>query len=165
MLNSSDVRSTSRLLIKEALGDPVEGGEDPSTTALKIEQELYLVYNGSDKPYKDRVRALAYNFKIPSNSDLRTSVMRGEWDLNKLCTVPVKDLASPEQKIEREKKEEFSLQAAIRGNDIQAVSDMFRCGKCKETKCTYYQLQIRSADEPMTTFITCLNCGSRWKQN
>ena len=29
---------------------------------------------------------------------------------------------------------------------------------------TYYQLQTRSVDEPMTTFITCLNCGFKWKE-
>jgi len=41
---------------------------------------------------------------------------------------------------------------------------MFRCGKCGQRKCAYYQLQTRSADEPMTTFITCIPCGNRWKQ-
>ena len=46
---------------------------------------------------------------------------------------------------------------------IEASTDNFTCGKCKSNKCTYYQLQTRSADEPMTTFVTCLNCGSRWK--
>ena len=45
-----------------------------------------------------------------------------------------------------------------------SISDEYKCGKCKEKKCTYYQLQTRSADEPMTTFITCLNCGHKWKE-
>ena len=40
---------------------------------------------------------------------------------------------------------------------------MFKCGKCKERNCTYYQMQTRSADEPMTTFVTCLSCNNRWK--
>ena len=40
-----------------------------------------------------------------------------------------------------------------------------KCGRCKEKKCTYYQLQVRSSDEPMTTFINCLNCGNRWSFN
>lgn len=43
-----------------------------------------------------------------------------------------------------------------------AITDQWKCGKCKERKCTYYQLQIRSSDEPMTTFVTCVNCGNRW---
>ena len=34
----------------------------------------------------------------------------------------------------------------------------------RKKKCTYYQLQTRSADEPMTTFITCLNCNNKWKE-
>ena len=45
----------------------------------------------------------------------------------------------------------------------QEGTDMFKCGKCKKKNCTYYQMQTRSADEPMTSFITCLNCSNRWK--
>lgn len=40
---------------------------------------------------------------------------------------------------------------------------MFKCGKCKSKKTTYYQLQTRSADEPMTTFVTCLICNNNWR--
>ena len=46
---------------------------------------------------------------------------------------------------------------------IEASTDDFTCSKCKSKKCTFYQLQTRSADEPMTTFVTCINCGNRWK--
>lgn len=46
---------------------------------------------------------------------------------------------------------------------IEASTDNFTCWKCKSKKCTYYQLQTRAADEPMTTFVTCLSCGCRWK--
>ena len=38
------------------------------------------------------------------------------------------------------------------------------CSACKKkTNCDYYQMQTRSADEPMTTFVTCLECDKRWK--
>ena len=40
---------------------------------------------------------------------------------------------------------------------------VFTCGKCKSQKTSYYQMQTRSADEPMTTFVSCKNCGARWK--
>ena len=54
---------------------------------------------------------------------------------------------------------------------IEASTDDFKCLKCKNnglsveeySKCTYYQLQTRSSDEPMTTFVTCINCGNRWR--
>lgn len=47
--------------------------------------------------------------------------------------------------------------------NISAATDVFTCRKCKGNQCTYYQMQTRSADEPMTTFVTCLLCSSRWK--
>lgn len=45
----------------------------------------------------------------------------------------------------------------------QEHEGLFRCGKCKTYKTTYTQAQTRSADEPMTTFVTCLNCNNVWK--
>ncbi len=45
----------------------------------------------------------------------------------------------------------------------QATTDQFQCGKCRQRETQYYQMQTRSADEPMTTFVTCVNCGNRWK--
>ena len=45
----------------------------------------------------------------------------------------------------------------------EAMTDQFKCGRCKKNKCSYFELQTRSADEPMTIFITCINCGKRWK--
>ena len=44
-----------------------------------------------------------------------------------------------------------------------ANTEMYCSGCRKKTKCDYYQMQTRSADEPMTTFVTCLECDKRWK--
>jgi DNA-directed RNA polymerase subunit M/transcription elongation factor TFIIS len=43
-------------------------------------------------------------------------------------------------------------------------SDMFKCNRCGKAKTRYYEMQTRSADEPMTIFIRCLNCGKEWRQ-
>ena len=61
--------------------------------------------------------------------------------------------------IEKKKKRDENK---FNGN-ITATTDNFTCYKCKSQKCSYYQLQTRSADEPMTTYVDCLNCGNRWK--
>ena len=47
--------------------------------------------------------------------------------------------------------------------NLEAATDTFKCRKCKSKKCTYYQMQTRSADEPMTIYVTCLDCGNRFK--
>ena len=44
------------------------------------------------------------------------------------------------------------------------TTTMFKCGRCNKRNCSYFELQTRSADEPMTIFITCLECGKKWKR-
>jgi DNA-directed RNA polymerase subunit M/transcription elongation factor TFIIS len=44
----------------------------------------------------------------------------------------------------------------------EATTDQFKCPRCKARECTYYQLQIRSSDEPMTTFLSCVKCKKKW---
>jgi len=48
-------------------------------------------------------------------------------------------------------------------DDMRIATSEFKCRKCNKRMCTYYQLQTRSADEPITTFVQCLNCNNRWK--
>jgi transcription elongation factor S-II len=45
----------------------------------------------------------------------------------------------------------------------EAMTDRYKCRKCGSRKCSYYEMQTRSADEPMTQFFTCLDCKNRWK--
>jgi transcription elongation factor S-II len=55
------------------------------------------------------------------------------------------------------------MRKAYLAQEVKNQEGFFTCGKCKSKKTTYYQLQTRSADEPMTTFVTCLNCDRNWK--
>lgn len=50
------------------------------------------------------------------------------------------------------------------GLDASTAPDgAYTCNRCKSSKTVYTSMQIRSADEPMTTFVKCLNCGKSWK--
>ena len=46
----------------------------------------------------------------------------------------------------------------------EMATDMFQCGRCKQWKTSYYEVQTKSADESMTCFIRCLVCGKQWRQ-
>lgn len=78
----------------------------------------------------------------------------GGWTPYQLKPMHWKDLK--DQLLRRE-------QRILEGN-MSMATDRFRCSQCKEKKCSYYELQTRSADEPMTIFVKCLNCGKQWKQ-
>ena len=55
------------------------------------------------------------------------------------------------------------LRKSYLAQEIKNQEGFFTCGRCKSKKTSYYQLQTRSADEPMTTFVSCHNCDRNWK--
>jgi DNA-directed RNA polymerase subunit M/transcription elongation factor TFIIS len=44
------------------------------------------------------------------------------------------------------------------------IDGIYTCNKCKSKKIFIWQMQTRSADEPITTFCTCINCQNKWKE-
>ena len=76
-------------------------------------------------------------------------------EMNAIDSCPLRWKSAIEKMIETEKKLYSKNQAA---------SIVMWCSGCKKkAKCDYYQMQTRSADEPMTTFVTCLECDRKWK--
>ncbi|KAK4515061.1 uncharacterized protein ATC70_002671 [Mucor velutinosus] len=127
--------------------------------AIDIEKQLFEMHGQSVKEeYKVRVRSLALNLKSKTNPALREGVVTGEISIATLCAMDVEDMASEESKQRDRKLAEEALFKARGAESARAETDMFRCGKCRGRKCTYFQMQTRSADEPMTTFVTCVNC-------
>lgn len=61
-------------------------------------------------------------------------------------------------------QERLRLAEASSKQSMAGTTTLFKCGKCKGQICRYMEQQTRSCDEAMTTFITCMNCGNRWKE-
>ena len=114
--------------------------------------------------YIDRFRSIYQNINPKSslsNKTLYRKFTKGKINARKLAFMTHQEM-NPKiwkelitAKIKRDKN--------ITEIDTSAATNEFKCYKCKKRQCTYYQLQTRSADEPMTTFVTCLICGNRWK--
>ena len=108
--------------------------------------------------YVDRLRTIYCNLKQPA---LVERIM--------MKTIKPHEVAfMTHQQIVPEKWAQLLSDKKIREENmyapkLMASTDSFTCRKCKSKECSYYQLQTRSADEPMTTFVTCITCGNRWK--
>ncbi|KAM0685429.1 transcription elongation factor TFIIS, partial [Conglomerata obtusa] len=99
------------------------------------------------------VRSKIWNLKDKENVLLCQNVYNGIFSPKKYVEMTNEEMKSADLK----KKEEFVLQESlfdVQAPKLEAETDIFKCGKCKQRKTTYYQLQTRSADEPMTTFVT-----------
>lgn len=108
--------------------------------------------------YVDRVRSI---YKNLDNKDLIEQIQNGSIKPHLIAFMTHQEMrpdiwsALIEAKSKRDKNK-FET-------NLEAATDTFTCRKCHSKKCSYYGLQTRSADEPMTIFVTCLECGTRWK--
>ena len=98
-----------------------------------------------------------------NNLELKFNVLSGVISEEKFAAMSKDEMASEDFRKAAEEAFKQNLQDAMVAADTSATTDQFKCGKCKFRKAKYYQMQTRSADEPMTTFVTCLNCNHRWK--
>ncbi|PIK48939.1 Transcription elongation factor A protein 1 [Apostichopus japonicus] len=118
-----------------------------------------------DMKYKNRVRSRVSNLQDQRNPLLRLAVLTGTITPEKIAKMGSEEMASQELK---EMRNTFTKEAI---NEHQMAmtggtkSSLMKCFKCGKKNCTYNQVQTRSADEPMTTFVFCNNCGNRWKRH
>ncbi|XP_049440805.1 transcription elongation factor A protein 3 isoform X4 [Epinephelus fuscoguttatus] len=138
-------------------------GTNCESMAAEIEDHIYQEIKATDMKYKNRVRSRISNLKDPKNPGLRRNVLAGSIDLGRIASMSAEEMASDELKQLRN----VLTQEAIREHQMAktggTTTDLLQCGKCKKKNCTYNQVQTRSADEPMTTFVLCNECGNRWK--
>jgi DNA-directed RNA polymerase subunit M/transcription elongation factor TFIIS len=112
--------------------------------------------------YKKNYLKVYSNLKLNKNSSQVLSKVKGcVWEPDKIISMdyPILYPELYEEIFLKNKKlmDRYAEEKKAQGSTI------FRCAKCRKNNCTYYQLQTRSADEPMTTFVTCLSCDNRWK--
>ncbi|KAK0141874.1 Transcription elongation factor A protein 1 [Merluccius polli] len=153
---SDSVRIKCRALLTNALQT---GVVHPLTLSARIFQE----FKNTDMKYKNRVRSRISNLKDVKNPNLRRTVLCGSVSPERMANMSAEEMASDEL---REMRKNLTKEA-VRDHQMATTggtqTDLFTCGKCKGKRCTYTQVQTRSADEPMTTFVFCNDCGSRWK--
>ncbi|CAH9113062.1 unnamed protein product [Cuscuta europaea] len=136
---------------------------DPYRVAVQVETALYEKWGSAKGSNRMKYRSIKFNITDGNNPDFRRKVLLGIFPPHTIPELTPDDMASDARKKQNEKIKEKALFNSQRSGPSVASTNAFKCGKCGKRECNYYQLQTRSADEPMTTFVTCANCDHRWK--
>lgn len=167
--NTADsVRIKCRELLAAAIrgnteSDQVDGCGTPEDLAEELEEAIFNEFRNTDTKYKNRIRSRVANLKDPKNPNLRMNYLIGALPASRLAVMTAEELASDEMRQVRDKFKKEAINDAQLATVQGTKTDLLKCGKCKKRNCTYNQVQTRSADEPMTTFVLCNECGNRWK--
>ncbi|GFZ15123.1 transcript elongation factor IIS [Actinidia rufa] len=136
---------------------------DPFRVAASVESALFKKWGQSTGPQKFKYRSIMFNIKDSKNPDFRRKVLLGHVKPERILEMSPAEMASNQRQLENEKIKKRALFECERAGAPKATTDQFRCSRCGKKETTYHQMQTRSADEPMTTFVTCVNCGKNWK--
>ena len=112
--------------------------------------------------YKQKFLSLQHN--IRNNSQLKEKIVTKK--LKPLEVIEMRpEQLDPNGKYAKvlEKRIHREMRKEALTKEAKNQEGFFTCNRCKSKKTTYYQLQTRSADEPMTTYVSCLNCDKNWK--
>lgn len=137
--------------------DFCKNNDDKITIKSKIFKDLYL----------NKARQIYHNLDEKSyvkNNYLLKSIKNKKYNIDNICNHQYDKLNPTKWKKYSKDLEILNKEIYTFDREIQAT-DQFTCKKCKKNKCVYSQYQIRSSDEGITSFITCLNCGNNWREN
>ncbi|KAI5865891.1 transcription elongation factor [Durotheca rogersii] len=140
-----------------------ESADNVVMRAVEVEQAAFKAYKGETKEYKDKIRSLFQNLKVKTNAELGRKVMAGKITADSFVTMSSAELMSQQQRQANAQLELENMKKAQVPMAEKSISDSLECSGCKKKMVSYTQAQTRSADEPMTTFCECMNCGKRWK--
>eukprot|EP01138_Halocafeteria_seosinensis_P007068 gb/GECG01007228.1/.p1 GENE.gb/GECG01007228.1/~~gb/GECG01007228.1/.p1 ORF type:complete len:350 (+),score=55.02 gb/GECG01007228.1/:1-1050(+) len=147
--------------------------------ALNLEQAIFdgfgkNCYNHLTMAYKREIAS--FHFNLGNNAPLALSLMTKQRSCSEAVKLPKEELANPDfrERAEKDRKEgreeaetdweHKNRERWLASGGLKRSSGQFVCSRCKSDNTEYMQMQLASGDEPMTTFITCNNCGKRWKQ-
>jgi len=174
---------TKNVFVECAIRDKVvQNFTEVTSSEIASELEAQLLYsivnycklNGIDVDWANKVFWNTYRSKaISLYENLRTNgtvtntenwakkLLSREVDPKAFVDMPAEELCPSRWKAALDKIVEAEIR--LYSKNVSAAIYLY-CSRCKKkSKCDYYQMQTRSADEPMTTFVTCLECDREWK--
>jgi transcription elongation factor S-II len=132
---------------------------------LKDVEKLYEQNNFKyyKETYITNARHIIDNLKSSnsiSNIELIEKINSGVITVQQLVYLNREDMHEKRWKFYIEKKQREIEKIT---NDPESTTSLFVCSRCHRNKCTYFERQDRSSDEPKTVHITCCYCGKKWR--
>ena len=157
-------RNLFKIKFEEIFMQDINDATKECNIASELEKGIYDHYikSGNLKlnNYLKIGRKVLSNITYTPNSEMvKNNIINGIWPAKNIGAMTHSELY-PEL---HSKLKSIAMAKHIGKEENQEHDGFFKCGKCKTYKTTYTQAQTRSADEPMTTFVLCLNCNNRWK--
>jgi transcription elongation factor S-II len=127
----------------------------------------------SSKAYGEQIKSITFN--LGQNIPLALEILTKQRPCNQVVKMSKEELAGEEfreqmEKHQKEARKENQLdwerknkKQILDSAGLTQKEGQFRCFKCGSTDTEYTQRQTRAADEPMTNFVHCNECGNRWK--
>lgn len=136
-----------------------------SIEQTKLEGEIPSWENNIFKErYKRKYCSIIFNMKKPQ-SGLVERIKNGAIKTREVARLKSNELwpGGPwDQMCHKQKQKELERELVKKELESE-IQGAFQCRKCKSWKTKHFELQTRSADEPMTVYVSCVNCGTRWK--
>lgn len=157
-MNNQDLRKSVVQQLKDIINDDklskaIEEGIYKFTNDYCEDQGAPFLF---EQIYDNKKNEIIVN--LNNQPQLIENLKNGEIKANELAFLKPEEL-DPEKYEKIIKKKEI---ADYKKNN-KATTDIFKCSKCKSRKCTVHQQQTRAGDEPMTTYVTCEECGHVFK--
>ena len=132
---------------------------------VEIEEKIFAKFKG-DSPYVNRILEIIHNIKDENNLEFRENIINGIITSDDLCTMNANEMLNKAKKDEIKKEIEKKVDE-VRSDWIEkhgeVTEGVYRCRNCGGKRTIQHEQQTRSADEPMTLFITCVDCKNTWK--
>ena len=142
---------------------------DEYNVSKDIEECVYNKYKNNRRKYSSTILHKVYNLRNDKQLLLNKKVSARKISPRSFVNMDYFEMAHDELKKQRqlwidEKKRHLEKIIKEAESESESESELFKCEKCLSRRCSYIQLQTRRSDESTTLFVSCRECGNRWKQ-
>ena len=115
------------------------------------------------KIYNSKVRNMLFHISDSRNTKLFEKIRNKTIKISSLVELSPHEIFPELRQPLIDKKLNKELKNFLWDQEMSSGTGMFKCIRCNSSRTSYYSMQTRSADEPMTNFIKCHACDKHWK--